>query len=328
MISNYLYTIGKYLPRAQRDDVLKEIEVNLYDYLEEKYGEIDYTDEQIEDAIRLMGHPMKVAEAYMDAPRCLISSAHIDTYWLIIKFAVIGSAVGLTIANILALAETGNVVELFFGLIAQFWQVTLVTVGLVTIIFAIINRYSQHEETVKDGQWSLKILEKAPEPTQRVNLTEVIVETFFLCLGLVLLSQVFGFSVALGFLDAVVIPVLNMTYFSPFILWIYLLLGCTLLLNVYLLIKMQWQASTRSVSIFLNAFSIVLITKLAFTPDIWDFSAIAGSLDIEVEIIRHWLQYSVYTGLAVFIILVGVDSIGHLRALLNMKKAGSNRLHR
>ena len=92
MISNYLYTIGKYLPPGQRDDLLKEIEANLYDYLEENHGEIDYTKEQIESDIRSMGHPMKVAEAYTGKPRSLICSQYIDTYWLIIKFVIIGSA--------------------------------------------------------------------------------------------------------------------------------------------------------------------------------------------------------------------------------------------
>ena len=33
MISNYLYTIGKYLSPGTRAEVLKDIEVNLYDYL-------------------------------------------------------------------------------------------------------------------------------------------------------------------------------------------------------------------------------------------------------------------------------------------------------
>ena len=33
---------------------------------------LNYTHEQIEDVIRSMGHPMKVAEAYMDTPRFLI----------------------------------------------------------------------------------------------------------------------------------------------------------------------------------------------------------------------------------------------------------------
>lgn len=327
MISNYLYTIGKYLPPAQRDDVLKEIEANLYDYLEENHGEVDYTNEQIESAIRLMGHPMKVAEAYMGTSRSLVSSQYIDTYWLIIKFVMISSAVGLTIANIFTLSDTSNFVELFFKLISQIWQTSLAIIGLITIIFAIISRYSQHEERVIDEQWSLNILENAPEPSQKVNLVEVIIETFFLCLGLVLLYQVFGFSIMLEFSDAVVIPILNMTQFSPFIFWLYLLLGSTLFLNIYLLIKKQWQVSTRAISLFLNVFSILLITKLVFTPNILNFSVIAESIDIEIETIRHWLLYSVYLALAVFNIIVSVDSIGHVRALFKMKISSTKGLH-
>ena len=147
----------------------------------------------------------------------------------------------------------------------------------------------------------------------------VITETFFLCLGLVLLYQVFGFSIMLGFSDAIVIPILNMTHFSPFIFWLYVLLGSTLFLNIYLLIKKQWQVSTRAISIFLNVFSILLITKLVFTPDILNFSVIAESIDIGIESIRRWLQYSVYISLAIFNIIITVECIGHIRALIKMK---------
>jgi len=69
MISNYLYTIGKYLTPDEKTEVLKDIEVNLYDYLEDNFGKKEYTDEEIETAIRTMGHPRKVAEAYMHEPR-------------------------------------------------------------------------------------------------------------------------------------------------------------------------------------------------------------------------------------------------------------------
>lgn len=52
MIKNYLYTIGKYLSPSQREEVLREIEANLYDYLEENFGKKEYTSGEIESALR------------------------------------------------------------------------------------------------------------------------------------------------------------------------------------------------------------------------------------------------------------------------------------
>lgn len=38
MIENYLYAIGKYLPISEKNDILKEVESAIYDYLESEFG--------------------------------------------------------------------------------------------------------------------------------------------------------------------------------------------------------------------------------------------------------------------------------------------------
>lgn len=319
MISNYLYTIGKYLSPSQRDEVLKEVETNLYDYLEENFGEKEYTDFEIEEAIKSMGHPKKVAEAYMNSPRCLIGPAYIDTYWLVIKIALVGTAVGLTIANLVSSSNTIDVIQFFLTLVVQIWQASLSIVGMITLIFAAIHYYSPQDSMVKDEQWSVDTLKIAPEHNQTIKLFDLIAETFFICLGLVVINQIFPVSTS----NVDVIPTLDLSYFSSYVLWINLLLGSSLILNMYLLIKGQWQTATRVLSILLDILGIAfvaLLANIALNPEAWNLSGISETIKGDSNTIIHWIQNTIYISFAVFVIIVAFEIFGHLKVLLKRKQ--------
>jgi len=315
MIANYLYTVGKYLSPQARNEILKDIEVNLYDYLEEKFGKKDYSDGELEAAIRSMGHPRKVAEAYMDHPRGLIGPAYIDTYWLVIKIAVIGIAVGLTIANIINLSSFNNGVELFLVLLAEIWQASFTAIGIITLIFAAIQHYNPEEVTEKDEHWSLNILEKAVEPQQKVKLFDLIVGTFFLCLALVFVNQ----SSLLISTTEKTFVFFNKAAFEPYLLWINLFLVAMLALNFYLLIRRRWQPATRILAVLLNVAGIAIFTIFAFDPNVWNLQPLAGYLGSELAALEKGIQVSIYIGLAAVVIVSAFDIFGHMKALVRKK---------
>lgn len=314
MIADYLYTIGKYLAPSQRDEVLKEIEANLYDYLEENYGPRDYTAAEIEAAIKAMGHPRRVAEAYQNGPRVLIGPAYIDTYWLVVKITLVSIAIGLTVANMLAAPQVRDGLELLLQLAGQLWQAGLAAVGMITLIFAAIHHYSPEAAQEPPEGWSVKNLEKAPAPSESVKLWDVAIETFFLVIGLVVINRV-SLRVGIGVSDSVIIPMMNMATFGPFILWIQLLMGASLLLNGYLLIKRKWQTATRLISILLDALSILLFAKLAYTPEIWDISRISGALAAEKVVVAQWFHTGLQASVVVFAMIVGFEIYGQVKAL-------------
>lgn len=315
MIANYLYTIGKHLSPKTRDEVLKDIEVNLYDYLEENFGKKEYSEEELEAAIRSMGHPRKVAEAYMDHPRGLIGPAYIDTYWLVIKIAVFGIAVGLTVANIINLSAFNNAVQLYVGILGQIWQVSLAAIGIITLIFAAVQHYNPEEIIEKDKPWSLKILEKAVEPQQKIKLFDLIVETFFLSLGLVFINQIFSF-VSPG--DKIFV-IFNGAAFEPYLLWFNVVLIAGLAMNIYLLIRRRWQPTTRLMAMFLDVAGIAIFTLFAFDPSVWSLQHLAGYFGPELTALEKGIQVSIYVGLAAGVIVGAFDIFGHLKALVRRK---------
>jgi hypothetical protein len=313
MIKNYLYTIGKYLTPSQRDEVLQEIEANLYDYLEENFGKKEYTDGEIESALRAMGHPKSVAEAYQNTPRSIIGSAYIDTYWLVVKIALIGTAIGLTVGHLLKLTSAENGVQVFTRLFTDIISSGLGTFGMITLIFVLIQHYSPETSTTKESTWKLSELEKAPESHQKVSLFDLVFETFFICFGLVVINSaapVFMFSLN----GSKMTSLINMDVFAPYVVLITIALVASLLLNIYLLIRRQWQISTRIISIILDIFGVGILTKIALTPEIWDLKAITDVLGKNATV-ETWFSLSINIGVAVMVIITAFSIFGHLKAI-------------
>lgn len=314
MIKNYLYTIGKYLTPSQRDEVLKEIEANLYDYLEQNFGKKEYTDGEIESALRAMGHPKTVAQAYQTSPRSLIGPAYIESYWLVVKIALIGTAVGLTVGHLIDLNSAENSVQLFTRLFIDIFSSALSSFGMVTLIFALIEHYSPQENLIISEAWKISDLEKAPEPNQKVSLIDLIIETFFICFGLVVINSavpIFAFRLE----DKQILPIVDMALFAPFIIMITLVLAASLLLNIYLMIIRKWQTSTRIITILLDLIGIGIVTKIALTPEIWDLNALNSILGDAAKV-DTWFTISVNIGLAVMIIISAFDIFGHIKVML------------
>lgn len=314
MIKNYLYTIGKNLSPSQRDEVLKEIEANLYDYLEENFGKKEYTDGEIESALRAMGHPKTVAQAYQTSPRSLIGAAYIDSFWLVVKIAIISSAIGITVGNLIDLSPDISGTQLFIKLAAEIFSSGVGAFGMVTLIFALIEHYSPQENTIISDTWKISDLEKVPEANEKVSLLDLIIETFFICIGLVVMNSaipIFAFSLE----ETRLLPIVNMDLFAPFIVMITLVLAASLLLNIYLMIFRKWQITTRIITILLDLVGIGIVTKIAMTPEVWDLTALTNIIGRGARV-ETWFTLSVNIGLAVMIIVTAFDIFGHIKAIL------------
>ncbi len=314
MLKNYLYTIGKYLSPAQREEVLKEIEANIYDYLEENFGKKDYTNSEIESALRAMGHPKTVAQAYQTNPRGLIGAAYIDTFWLVVKIAIVGTAIGITVGNLLHLSPDTTGVQLFTKLISDIFSSALGSLGLITLIFALIEHYSPQESTLVSETWKMSDLEKVPEAYEKVSLLDLIVETLFICFGLVVMNSavpIFSFSLN----GTQVLPIVNMELFAPYVVMLTLVLAASLLLNIYLLIYRKWQTPTRILTIALDLIGVGIVTKMALSPEIWDLTALTDILGKSAKV-DTWFSLTINIGVAVMIIITAFDIFGHIKAIL------------
>lgn len=318
MIDKYLYTIGKNLSPTNREEVLKEVKANLYDYLEENYGVKEYSDEEIESAIRTMGHPKEVAQAYNEGPRHLIGPAYIDTYFLIIKIAVFGVAIGISISSFIS--GDMNPANFFARLFAQLWNSSLTIIGMVTIIFGALSYYEPNYKEKIEENWDLDTLQSPPEFNEHISKTEMIISSFFVILGLYwfnnnLAITHFGDSVQ------VIIPGFNPAVINPVIPLINILLITALGLNIYLLVKGKWEKKTRILDILVNLGLMVVLWIILLNPNMVDYGTISEFYGSERT--RQIIEASRLGGRItafVFTIIFGYEIFNHIRILKGLKK--------
>lgn len=313
MIKDYLYAIGKYLSPSQREDVLKEIQANLFDYLEENYGDKEeYSDDEIEAAILKMGNPKEVAQAYSDRPRALIAPPLLDIYYLLLKIVIPAVSLGLIIANVISIKDNSEVGMTVLKIIGDIWSATLTVVGMMTIIFALLQKYLPDKDLEIKENWTVKNLEKAPDLKEKVSTVESIFGIAFAVLGLLFFNGS-GFLIVSDSVN--IIPVLNTSVFRNYLPLINISLILSLILHIFLLIKRKWQFITRIVSIILDIFGVVVFGIIAFNPNVFDFTKISGISYSESLRITEGVQIGMKVGLSVVAIFVAIDIFKHLKLI-------------
>ena len=262
-----------------------------------------------------MGNPKKVAESYLEGPRHLIGPQYIDLYLLIVKVALLGISIGMLVVSAIKFIVDGDLIQSLFSLLAGIWNGGLVMVGIVTIIFALIEHYGEKDALPfeqNDEQWSLDSLEPPPEDTDRIKISDLIFESIFILIFLAFLNH--GLPLTVMFNERAFV-FLNYEILSPYIIWINLALGMNLVLNVYLLIRRSWTVLTRLLSIGLDIAGISIFAILALTPKLWDFSRIPGIGQEELRGMETGVELGLKIGLAALIIITVIEVFNHVRAL-------------
>ena len=162
----YLHAVRRALPAAKADDIVAELRDVLATRQEEREDALDRPLTEAETAATLkdFGHPLVVAAQYRK-PQWLIGPDVFPFYWFVMRIVVL-VIVGIDIAAGVARFLFGNQTPL--QIVAQTWgglcMSLLINVGVLTVIFAILERTGFPAEHVK--KWSpqqLPAVEDAPK---------------------------------------------------------------------------------------------------------------------------------------------------------------------
>ena len=264
LLKDYIYTITHYLPQKQKAEVSTDIEATLYELLLEQFGEKEYSDQEIEIVIRAFGQPRLVAERYLNQKPSLIAPELLDTYWFVVKIALVGSNIGVFIARMLT--QGLDFISILGGMI----NLSLSVFGMVTLIFILINQKMDAYEQKNDQTWSLNDLKTWTSDKHRVSHFEIAFESIFL----VFVAQAL-------FVDTALSVVLENHVL--FLLGMYV--GLSLVLNIYLLIKAYWTPRLRIVSISLNLLFAYFLTQfLIVLPDLFKPIMHIRGVDLSIRI--------------------------------------------
>lgn len=140
LLDRYLDAVRANLPKDQADDIVAEIADDLESQADEREAELHrpLTRDESADLLKAYGHPRVVAARYAKV-QYLIGPDLYPFYWYSIKFvATIVVALEL-FGGLIGAVATGES-SLFLRSLGIAWPSVLYIVGIVTVIFAVIER--------------------------------------------------------------------------------------------------------------------------------------------------------------------------------------------
>lgn len=313
LIKDYTYSIGKFLPANLREDIALEVETTIYEQLSAEYGKAVYTDEQIEKVIYALGSPKKVAEAYMGKPYTVINSQLIPIYWMVVKFTLLALAIALTITGIIETTQlaTSDYLKIAIQLIANIWDAGLSSFGMITIIFMLISKKMTTVD--EDENWSIKSLSKYAPEKHRVKIVESVATIVFTTLGLIWINY-FKLGVYYSISgDSGYLQLLDFQMFKSLLIYINLIGGLNILLNLYLLVKGEWQLVSRCLDIFITFVGLAIFAYIVFKPGFIDYSVLNNITSFDR--LKSTLQITLDISVIAVAIAAGFQTWHHLKAL-------------
>lgn len=223
LVDRYVYNVIRHVPKAQRNDIKLELESLIEDMCESE-------DSTVEDVLLELGDPVEFAKQYTDQSNYLISPDYFDTFQWVLKIVLLCTLISAFASTIVHMVGTTSIVQLagissWQRIIRTFVQElcinaitsTLGAFGLVTIVFAILERYHVKLNRSEISTWSPKNLAPIPDSKYLVSKGDCIANMIFCTLfGALLLycPQLFGaFRYENGvFLEN--IPVFNLDQWS------------------------------------------------------------------------------------------------------------------
>jgi uncharacterized membrane protein len=154
LLDRYLRAVKTYLPRAQQDDIIKELSANLHAQMEDREAELGrpLTEAEQEALLQQHGHPLHVAERYQTNQgslafgRQLIGPALFPWY-----LKVLGLALGVSVA----LSVLVHIVLALSGVSFTFEGILTTSVIQLVVLFAIVTGiFTAVQHTLPMFRWN------------------------------------------------------------------------------------------------------------------------------------------------------------------------------
>ena len=203
LVDRYLKSVGSYLPKAQKDDILRELSENIRSEIEDQEKELGrpLTEGEMIDWLKELGPPREMAARYQ-LPRYLIGPTIFPMYWNILRLVAIWASIAYAISIAARLIVESHDPEWVAAQVAGYPWVVISAAAWVTGIFALLEFLSQHypdkcpDFLAPASCWSplsLPPLQKQPaagtKPPNLLTLSAELVVRFALIVWLLLIPR-------------------------------------------------------------------------------------------------------------------------------------------
>lgn len=161
MMERYIYEVTKRVSQKAR----KEIKLELQTLIEDMCEEEEMT---MEEALQKLGNPAEFAKRYKDGPDYLIGPDYYNHYIWVVKIALISVGISSLISAIVqGMMDVGNwtnfFVKFFTELFIAATNGACSMIGIVTIIFAILEWQNIKVSLKTEADWTVDKLSKNPD---------------------------------------------------------------------------------------------------------------------------------------------------------------------
>lgn len=270
MIDRYVYDVTRRLPKAQREDIDKEMRGLIEDMLEERSEEP--TKQDLEAVLKELGRPSKLAAKYRGSKRFLIGPELFDTYFLVLRIVLAATAFGLTIALVISLAASPpeNVWLAIGEFFASILSGVVQSFAYVTLVFAIIEHFAKGKEKWKD-EWKPVDLPEIPKSHTKISYGEPITGIVFIVIVLMIINLVPEAIGIYTIADPIIVtPIFNLQVFRSMIILIDIILCLGIVKEAFKLISGKYTLQLAIATTVINIVCIILTITVFLPPAIWN----------------------------------------------------------
>lgn len=256
LIERYLYAVTKRLNPKIREDVADELHSLIDDMLAERCGDLQPTEKDIRVVLTELGSPQELYVKYdEDAGKSLIGQPYYSTYKFVMKIALAGVAVGMTVAClILQLLEPQIWYFALGSWISMLCEGLVVCFAFVTLLFA----FFQHRGVKLQESFDLGSLPPVPKKKQQIEpwkcAADIVLTLVFLVVFLVAPQTFSAVLTEKGEL----IPVFDVEVIRSNWYLIVLFAGLGIFRETVKLLEKRFNGKVLAVSVVVNVLSAVL----------------------------------------------------------------------
>lgn len=314
MIQNYLDSLESYLPDELKQDVRDELEASIMSQVEDSQEALgrDLNLEEIEALLRKLGHPMRVASAYLPKQQ-LVGPDFFPAYKKVLEIALMITAVVIVLISLFGLLSNGSILDATINIFANVVDKGLYVFAIVTIIFYVMEYCGTNLNQIY--AWSPKDLKSK---SKRLALSRI--ET-----GFELVVTVIFFA---WWNDIITWPVQALVDTQPIkvflspewqaVFWsVNVILGLSIALAAYNFIVASWNRFSLAAEIILSAATLLIIYQiLQFDQLVIHQSTLNENAGWER--IGDHIDYGVYAILGIIAVVCVCEIFSNFRKISNL----------
>jgi len=302
LIDRYLQAVKFSLPRAQRDDIIKELRDSILSQIEEKEAALGRhltKDEQVE-LLKKLGSPMHLASRY-GKQQHVIGATMFPIYWRVLK-AALGLAFLVQAGASIAMAAVGKPFIQSLSPLMHYPSVALSVFGWVTVVFAAMDFFGAKIQV--SDRWDPRKLPPLVKSDPRKSRFELIAR--------LVIQIIFGvwWLAGLHYQYLIFGPGIALLKFGPVWHSIYPVFVVIVLVDVMftavMIARPHWIQGRHVALLVMSALGLVVLYFLINAPEVFVAS---DSSALQLQELVKSINYGIHIGLMTAAI-VNVINIG------------------